>query len=125
MIGLISFIIIVASVLLVLVVYVQNPKGGGLSTDFGAAHQMGGVQKTNDFIDKATWSLAAVIAVLVYFSEATQIQQYLFWSFGSLGNLSWSELSVFGSIYLVGVLACLSIIKPLNSFLLGENYAKR
>ena len=67
---------------------------------------------------------AAVIAVLVYFSEATQIQQYLFWSFGSLGTLSWSELSVFGSIYLVGVLACLSIIKPLNSFLLGENYAK-
>ena len=67
---------------------------------------------------------ASVIAVLVYFSEATQIQQYLFWSFGSLGNLSWSELSVFGSIYLVGVLACLSIIKPLNSFLLGENYAK-
>ena len=67
---------------------------------------------------------AAVIAVLVYFSEATQIQQYLFWSFGSLGNLSWSELSVFGSIYLLGVLACLSIIKPLNSFLLGENYAK-
>ena len=67
---------------------------------------------------------AAVIAVLVYFSEATQIQQYSFWSFGSLGNLSWSELSVFGSIYLLGVLACLSIIKPLNSFLLGENYAK-
>ena len=67
---------------------------------------------------------AAVIAVLVYFSEATQIQQYLFWSFGSLGNLSWSELSVFGSIYLVEILACLIIIKPLNSFLLGENYAK-
>ena len=67
---------------------------------------------------------AAVIAILAYFSEAAQIQQYLFWSFGSLGNLSWSELSVFGSIYLVGILACLIIIKPLNSFLLGENYAK-
>ena len=65
---------------------------------------------------------AAVIAILAYFSEAAQIQQYLFWSFGSLGNLSWSELSVFGSIYLVGILACLIIIKPLNSFLLGENY---
>lgn len=61
---LISAIIILASILLVLVVYVQNPKGGGLSTDFGAAHQLGGVQKTNDFIDKATWSLAGVIAVL-------------------------------------------------------------
>ena len=67
---------------------------------------------------------AAVISVLAYFSEAAKIQQYLFWSFGSLGNLTWSELSVFGSIYLVGILACFAVIKPLNSFLLGENYAK-
>ena len=59
-----SIIIILASVLLILVVYIQNPKGGGLSSDFGAAQQIGGVQKTNDFIDKATWSLAGVIAVL-------------------------------------------------------------
>ena len=67
---------------------------------------------------------AAVISVLAYFSEAAKIQQYLFWSFGSLGNLTWSELSVFGSIYLVGILACFTVTKPLNSFLLGENYAK-
>ena len=59
-----SIIIILASVLLVLVVYIQNPKGGGLSSDFGAAQQLGGVQKTNDFIDKATWSLAGILAVL-------------------------------------------------------------
>ncbi len=59
-----SSIIILASVLLILVVYVQNPKGGGLSSDFGAAQQIGGVQKTNDFIDKATWSLAGVIMLL-------------------------------------------------------------
>jgi preprotein translocase subunit SecG len=58
-----SSIIILASILLILVVYIQNPKGGGLSSDFGAAQQIGGVQKTNDFIDKATWSLAAVIMV--------------------------------------------------------------
>lgn len=59
-----STIIIIASILLILVVYVQNPKGGGLSSDFGAAQQIGGVQKTNDFIDKATWSLAGVIMLL-------------------------------------------------------------
>lgn len=59
-----SSIIILASILLILVVYVQNPKGGGLSSDFGAAQQIGGVQKTNDFIDKATWSLAGVIMLL-------------------------------------------------------------
>ncbi|MEE4000478.1 iron ABC transporter permease [Tenacibaculum sp. FZY0031] len=67
---------------------------------------------------------SAVISVLAFFSEAEQIQQYLFWSFGSLGNLTWAELSVFGAIYLVGILGTFSVIKPLNSFLLGENYAK-
>lgn len=67
---------------------------------------------------------SAVISVLAYFSEASQIQQYLFWSFGSLGNLSWNEISVFITLYILGLLATLTIIKPLNSFLLGENYAK-
>jgi iron complex transport system permease protein len=67
---------------------------------------------------------SAVISVLAYFSEAAQIQQYLFWSFGSLGNLSWNEISVFAIIYLIGIAGTISVIKPLNSFLLGENYAK-
>jgi iron complex transport system permease protein len=67
---------------------------------------------------------AAIISVLSYFSEAEQIQQYIFWSFGSLGNLSWDEILVFTSIYLIGILGVFFIIKPLNSFLLGENYAK-
>ncbi|MBN9293991.1 MAG: preprotein translocase subunit SecG [Flavobacteriia bacterium] len=60
---LISILIILASILLVVLVFVQNPKGGGLSSDFGVANQLGGVQKTNDFVDKATWSLAGIIAV--------------------------------------------------------------
>jgi preprotein translocase subunit SecG len=61
--AIITGIILLASVLLVFVVYIQNPKGGGLSSDFGAAQQLGGVQKTNDFIDKATWGLAAVVGI--------------------------------------------------------------
>ncbi len=61
---LITILIILASVLLIAVVFIQNPKGGGLSSDFGSAQQMGGVQKTNDFIDKTTWSLSILIAVL-------------------------------------------------------------
>lgn len=67
---------------------------------------------------------SAIISVLSYFSEAAQIQQFIFWSFGSLGNLSWNELLIFIVIYSIGMLATLVIIKPLNSFLLGENYAK-
>lgn len=62
--SLLSIIIILASILLVFVVFVQNPKGGGLSSDFGSAQQLGGVQKTNEFIDKTTWGLAGLIAVL-------------------------------------------------------------
>jgi len=67
---------------------------------------------------------AAIISVLSYFSEAQEIQQYVFWSFGSLGNLSWDELAIFFAIYILGVLGVFTIIKPLNSLLLGENYAK-
>lgn len=67
MVGIVTAIILLASVLLVFVVYIQNPKGGGLSSDFGAAQQLGGVQKTNDFIDKATWSLAGIVGVLSIF----------------------------------------------------------
>lgn len=66
----------------------------------------------------------AVISVLSYFSEAQQIQQYVFWSFGSLGNLTWNEITIFFSIYCIGFIGVFTIIKPLNSFLLGENYAK-
>lgn len=67
---------------------------------------------------------AAVISVLSYFSDAAQIQQYVFWSFGSLGNLSWSELRVFALIFFIGISATFAVVKPLNSFLLGEHYAQ-
>lgn len=67
---------------------------------------------------------SSIISVLAFFSEAEQIQQYLFWSFGSLGNLTWSELLVFASIYFISIAGTFLVIKPLNSFLLGENYAK-
>jgi preprotein translocase subunit SecG len=61
---LLTLLIIIASVLLVAVVLIQNPKGGGLSSNFGAPSQLGGVQRANDFVEKATWTLAGAIAVL-------------------------------------------------------------
>ena len=67
---------------------------------------------------------SAIISVLSYFSSAEQLQQFIFWGFGSLGNLSWNELKVFGLIFFVGISLLAFIIKPLNSLLLGENYAK-
>ncbi len=67
---------------------------------------------------------AALISVLAYFSSAESLQRYTFWGFGSLGNLTWTELIVFGVIYLLAVAVLLPGIKSLNSLLLGENYAK-
>ena len=52
---LLSIVIILASIFLIFVVFVQNPKGGGLSSQFGSSQQLGGVKKTNEFIEKATW----------------------------------------------------------------------
>jgi len=66
----------------------------------------------------------AIINVLSYFSKAEQLQQFVFWSFGSLGNLNWDELTVFGGVLFLGFLLLIPTIKPLNSLLLGENYAK-
>ena len=67
---------------------------------------------------------SSVISVLAYFSSASELQQYMFWSFGSLGNLSWKEITALFSIFIIGVTMVTFIIKPLNSLLLGENYAK-
>ncbi len=57
--------ILIVSLLLVLVIMIQNPKGGGLSSSFGGGQMIGGVQKTNDFLDKTTWTLAILMAVLI------------------------------------------------------------
>lgn len=67
---------------------------------------------------------AAIVSVLSYFGSAQQLQQYIFWGFGSLGNLSWNELGIFFIIYFLGMILSISSIKSLNSLLLGENYAK-
>ncbi len=67
---------------------------------------------------------AAMINVLTYFSSAEELQQFIFWRFGSLGNLSWNELLILFIIYLIGICICLGSIKSLNTLLLGENYAK-
>ncbi|PKQ46329.1 FecCD family ABC transporter permease [Confluentibacter flavum] len=67
---------------------------------------------------------AAIVSVLSYFGSAQQLQQYIFWGFGSLGNLSWDELIIFFIIYSFGIIVSLASVKSLNTMLLGENYAK-
>lgn len=61
----ISVLILIVCVLLGLIVLVQNPKGGGLSSTFGGqGNQIMGVRKTADFLEKGTWVLSIVLLVL-------------------------------------------------------------
>ena len=64
-------LIMIVAFLLVVVIMVQNPKGGGLSSSFGGGGgaQIGGVQKTSDFLDKSTWTLATIMLALILFSN--------------------------------------------------------
>ena len=68
---LVVILILVVSVLLGLIVLVQNSKGGGLVSNFGGANQVMGVRQTTDFLEKATWTMAAVLVVLCLISSIT------------------------------------------------------
>jgi preprotein translocase subunit SecG len=60
----VTVLIVIAALLLGLVVLIQNPKGGGLSSGFAGSAQIGGVKRTADFLEKATWYLGLVLFVL-------------------------------------------------------------
>ncbi len=67
-----AVLIVIICLFLVVIIMVQNPKGGGLSSTFGGSQQMiGSVQKTNQFLDRATWTLSAAVVVLAILSSLT------------------------------------------------------
>lgn len=61
---LISVLILITCILLILIVLVQNSKGGGLASNFASNNQIMGVRKTTDFLEKSTWTLAIVLLAL-------------------------------------------------------------
>ena len=67
----ISILILITSVFLVLIVLVQNSKGGGLASGFASSNQVLGVRKTTDFLEKATWTAAIIVMVLCIGITAT------------------------------------------------------
>ena len=57
-------LIVIAALLMIGIVLIQESKGGGLASQFSTYHQIGGVRKTTDFIEKATWGLAVAMVVI-------------------------------------------------------------
>lgn len=67
---------------------------------------------------------SAITSVLAYFSQAEQLQRYAFWSFGSLGSLTWNEVLVLAVIWGLGVIVSSLHIKGLNALLAGDVYLR-
>ena len=72
-------LILIAALLMIGIVLIQESKGGGLSSNFSAGNQLAGVRKTTDFIEKATWGLAIAMVVLsvlcAYFAPTAVTEQ--------------------------------------------------
>jgi iron complex transport system permease protein len=68
--------------------------------------------------------LGALISLLQYFSRAETLQQYIMWSYGAMGNVTWEQLPYLAITVLVGVISAIYLQKSLNIWLLGENYAQ-
>jgi preprotein translocase subunit SecG len=65
----VSVLIFIVAILLILVILVQNPKGG-LASNFSSSNQVMGVRKTTDFLEKATWTLGIALLVLSVVSSS-------------------------------------------------------
>lgn len=60
-----GILVLIASVILGIIILIQNPKGGGLSASFGGiGNQLMGVKKTTDVLERGTWLFAGIVAVL-------------------------------------------------------------
>ena len=66
----------------------------------------------------------AVVSILQYFSNESLLKSFIVWTMGSLGSITFSQLSVVVPAVAVGLLLALLKMKDLNAFLLGETYAR-
>ena len=65
----VAVLIFMVALLLILVILVQNPKGG-LASNFSSSNQVMGVRRTADFLEKATWTLGIALVVLSIISSS-------------------------------------------------------
>lgn len=67
---------------------------------------------------------SSAISLLNFFSTAEGVKSYMVWGMGSFGNVSMGEVRWFVPFAILGLLASLLLVKPLNAMLLGEQYAE-
>ena len=67
---------------------------------------------------------SSIMSVMQFVSRADDLQSYVIWTMGSVGNTGWREISVLVIIFLIGTTISIFLLKALNGWLLGENYAR-
>ncbi|HXF85964.1 MAG TPA: iron ABC transporter permease [Anaerolineales bacterium] len=67
---------------------------------------------------------SAIVTLLIYFSQPERVQVFSLWSSGSFGGVTWSQMRIFAPVAMLGLLLGFVMIKPLNAFLLGDDYAR-
>lgn len=71
-----------------------------------------------------TSATSAIVSILQYFSNESMLKAFIIWTLGSLGSVTWGQLTVLIPALVAGILLAFVSIKSLNAFLLGENYAR-
>ena len=85
-----TVLVLIASILITLIVLLQNGKGGGLASNFVAGNQTFGVRQTTDILEKITWGLVAFIFIV---SIATSFSTGSTSKDGSFSNRAESEMT--------------------------------
>lgn len=67
---------------------------------------------------------SAIVTILTNFSTAEQLQKFMFWSMGNIGNVSWQNIGFLTIAVAIGTVLSITTLKSLDALLLGENYAK-
>ena len=67
---------------------------------------------------------SSLVSVMMQFAMETQTQNYITWTFGSFGGVTWTQMKIFAPAISIGILTAWALTKPLNAFLLGDDYAR-
>ena len=67
---------------------------------------------------------SSAITLLNFFATEEGVRSYMIWGMGSFSSVSLAQIPVFAVVTILGLLASVLLIKPLNALLLGEQYAE-
>ena len=67
---------------------------------------------------------SSAIALLNFFATDEGVKSYMVWGMGSFGGVTMRHMPIFASASLLGIMAAMLLIKPLNALMLGDRYAE-